>query len=139
MRAQADVVVVAGAPVLEISHTIALARASDIVAMVADVRHTAREAVSAAVREIRSTGPVVIVGVVTGVSAPASGRAQPVPAQAESIAPASEAPAILAGVVPPRGPNGQQREPFGAPHVYSRRPRDTETGPDDGPGSREAH
>jgi Mrp family chromosome partitioning ATPase/capsular polysaccharide biosynthesis protein len=137
MRDQADVVVVTGAPVLEISHTIALARASDIVAMVADVRHTSREAVSAAVREIRSIGPVLIVGVVSGVSAPASGQAQPATARAESIAPASEAPATLAGLVPPRGPNGQQRELFGAPHVYSREPRDTGTGPGDDPGSRE--
>ena len=48
MRAQADFVVVVGAPVLEISHTLALARVSDIVAVVADARHTSREAASAA-------------------------------------------------------------------------------------------
>ena len=53
MRAQADVVIVLGAPVLEISHTIALARASDVVAMVAVARRTTREAVSAAMQEIR--------------------------------------------------------------------------------------
>ena len=134
MRAQADVVVVASAPVLEISHAIALARVSDIVAMVADVRHTNREAVSAAVREIRATGPRIIIGVLRGV-ATANRQARPAPMPAESMAEASEAQAILAGVVPPRGPNGQQREQFGAGHVR-RRPRGgTETDAGDDPGS----
>ena len=135
MRAQADVVVVVGAPVLEISHTIALARASGIVAMVADVRRTTREAVSAAVQEIRVTGPRIIIGVLTGVAAPANGQAWPGPAPAESVASASEVPAILAGVVPPRGPNGQQ--PGGA-HAYPARPRDPGTDSGDGPGPGEA-
>lgn len=134
MRAEADVVVVAGAPVLEISHTIALARASDIVAMVADVRRTTRETVSAAVQEIRAVGPRIIVGVLTGVSSPARGQAEPAPAHAESMAPASEAPAILAGVVPPRGPNGQHRERFGVGHASPRERGDTGTGADDDPG-----
>ena len=134
MRARADVVVVVGAPVLEVSHTIALARASDIVAVVADVRRTVREDVSAAVQEIRATGPRMIIGVLNGVSSPANGQARPVPVQAESMTTASEAPAILAGVVPPRGPNGRQREQFGAAHVYPRHRGDTETGADDGPG-----
>jgi succinoglycan biosynthesis transport protein ExoP len=135
MRAQADFVVVVGAPVLEISHTIALARASDIVAVVADARHTTREAASAAAQEIRATGPRTIVGVLTGVSSPASGQAQPARAHAESLAPASEAPAILAGVVPPRGPNGRHREPFGAAHVYPRQlNEETDPGDDPGPG-----
>jgi polysaccharide biosynthesis transport protein len=134
LRAGADVVVVASAPVLEIAHTIGLARASDIVAMVADARRTTREAVSAAVREIRATGSRIIVGVLTGVSAPANGQTQRAPAHAESVAPASEAPAILAGAVPPRGPNGQHREPFGGGHVYPRQPGDTETGTGDDPG-----
>jgi polysaccharide biosynthesis transport protein len=135
MRAQADVVVVVGAPVLEISHTIALARASDIVAVVADARHTTREAASAAAQEIRATGPRIIVGVLTGVSSPAKGRAQPTPAHAESLAPASEASAILAGVVPPRGPNGQHRERFGAAHVYPRQLDEKETDGGNDPGS----
>ena len=133
MRAQADVVVVASAPVLKISHTIALARASDIVAMVADVRCTTREAVSAAVREIRATGPRIIVGVLNGVSSPPDGQAPPAPAHAQSLVPASDAPAILARVMPPRGPNGQHREQFGDPHVYPHGLGDTETGADDGP------
>jgi polysaccharide biosynthesis transport protein len=135
MRAQADVVVVVGAPVLEISHTIALARASGIVAMVADVRRTTREAVSAAVQEIRVTGPRIIIGVLTGVAVPANGQAWPGPAPAESVASAAEVPAILAGVVPPRGPNGQQ---FGSPHVYPPQPRDTGTDSGDGPAPGEA-
>lgn len=111
MRAQADVVVVDSAAVLEVSQTLALARASDIVAVVADVRRTTREAVRAAARQIRATGPRDIVGVLNAVSSPASDQARPAPARdAEFTAPASEAPAILASVVPPRGPNGKQEE-----------------------------
>ena len=141
MRAKADVIVVDSAPVLEDSHTLALARASDIVAMVADVRCTIREAVSAAVQQVRATGPQAIIGVLNGVPAPAEGRAQRIAVyepRAGGLS-ASEAPAILADAVPPRGPNGQHREQSGAPHPSSRQPRDTETGPDDGPGSGEAH
>ena len=127
-------------PVLEDSHTLALARASDIVAMVANVRCSIREAVSAAVQQVRATGPQAIIGVLNGVSAPAEGRAQRIPVyEPQPVDIASEAPAILADAVPPRGPNGQHREQSGAPHPYSRQPRDTETGPDDGPGSGEAH
>jgi len=140
MRAQADVIVVDSAPVLEVSHTLALARASDIVAMVADIRSSTREAVGAAVRQIRATRPRAIIGVLNGVASPANGQARPVPVHGpEPVASASEAPAVLAGAVPPRGPNGQQWEQPGAPHAYSRQPRDTETGPGDGPGSGEAH
>ena len=118
MRAQADVVIVAGPPVLEISQTIALARVSDIVALVADVRHTTREAVSAAVQEIRTTGPRIIVGVLNGVASPVSPQVRAAPARAESMSTAAEAPAILADVVPPRGANGHRPEQFGAAHVY---------------------
>ena len=139
MRAQADVVVVASAPVLEISHSITLARESDIVAMVADVRHTDREAVSAAAREIRATGPRIIVGVVTGVASTANGQARPATVHPESMSTASEAPAILAGVVPPRGPNGQQREQFSAADVSPRQRGDTETDAGDDPGSGEVN
>ena len=60
MRAQADVIVIHSAPVLEVSHTIALTRASDIVALAADVRRTTREDVSVAAQQIRATGPRVI-------------------------------------------------------------------------------
>jgi polysaccharide biosynthesis transport protein len=110
MRAQADVVVVDSSPVLEVSRTVALARASDIVAVVADVRRTTREAVRAAAEQIRATGPRDVIGVLNGVSSPANGQARPAPVHEEFTAPATEVPAILASVVPPRGPNGKQRE-----------------------------
>ncbi len=139
MRAQADAVVVDSAPVLEASYTLALARASDIVAMVADVRRSAREAVSAAVQQVRAAGPRAIVGVLNGVAPPASGQARPVPAyEPEPAAPAPGAPAILAGAVPPRGPNGQQEQP-GGPHAYPPQPRGAKAAPAGGPGPGEAH
>jgi hypothetical protein len=47
------------------------------------------------------------------------------------------APAILAGTVPPPGPNGKHQEPFGTPHVYRREPGDPATDTDDDPGSGE--
>lgn len=137
MRAQADVIVVDSAPLLEVSHTIALARAGDIVALVADVRRTTRDDVSAAAQQIRATGQQVIVGVLNGVSSPVNGRqARPALAQAGALTPVAEVPAILAGSVPPRGPNGRHREQFGAAHVYPRDRGDTGTGTDD-PGSGE--
>lgn len=135
MRAQADVIVVHSPPMLNVSHSIALAHATDVVAMVADVRRTTRENVSAAVQQIRATGPRVIVGVLNGLTSPVNGRARPAPVHTGSLTSASEAPAILAGTVPPRGPNGQRQEPFGAPHVYRREPGDAATDADDGPGS----
>lgn len=139
MRAQADVVVVDSAPVLEVSHTLALARVSDIVAMVANVQCSTREAVSVAVQQVRATGPRAIIGVLNGVAPPAKSQARPISGyEPEPVTSASEAPAILAGAVPPRGPNGQ-REQSGAPHAYSHQPRDAETGPEDGPGSGTAH
>jgi Mrp family chromosome partitioning ATPase len=139
MRAQADVVVVASAPVLEISHAIGLARVSDIVAMVADVRHTSREAVGAATREIRATGPRIIVGVLRGVTPAANRRLQPAPVPAGSMVSASEASAILAGVVPARGPNGQQRQQPGTGHAYRPARGGTETGEGNDPGSGEVN
>lgn len=135
MRSQADVVVVAGPPVLEISQTIAVARVSDIVALVADVRHTTREAVSAAVQEIRATGPRIIVGVLNGVTVPAIPQVRAAPARAESMSTAAEAPAILADVVPPRGANGHRPEQFGAAHVYPPQGSERETEVGDDPGS----
>ena len=47
------------------------------------------------------------------------------------------APAILAGTVPPLGPNGKQQELFGTPHVYRREQGDSATDTDDDPGSGE--
>ena len=140
MKAHADVIVVDSAPVLEVSHALALARVSDIVAMVANVRSSTREAVSAAVQQVRATGPQAIVGILNDGASPASGQARPIPVhEPESVASTSEATVILAGAVPPRGPNGHRREHSGARHDYPRRPRDTETGTGDGSGSGEAH
>jgi polysaccharide biosynthesis transport protein len=135
MRAQADVVVVDSAPVLEVSHTVALARSSDIVAVVADVRRTTREAVSAAAHQIRATEPRVIIGVLNGAASSVS-QTRPATARTASLTPASEVPATLAGAVPPRGPNGQHQEQFGAANVYQRQPgdRETDAGDDPGPG-----
>ena len=135
MRAQADVIVVDSAPVLEASHTIALARASDVVIVVADVRRTIREDVSAAVQQIRATGPQVIIGALNGVTSPVSGRAHPAPAADGSVSAAAEVPAILASAVPARGPNGHHQESFGVAHAAAAGPGDTETGPDEGAGS----
>ena len=65
MKAAADMVIVDSAPVLAVSDTISLARASDVVLMVADPRRTERGAVSAAVQVIQASGPP-IVGVLNG-------------------------------------------------------------------------
>ena len=137
MRAQADVIVVDSAPALEVSHTIALARASDIVAVVADVRRTTRDDVNAAAQHIRATGQQVLVGVLNGVASPARGQARTALARAGSLAPASEVPAFLAGAVPPRGPNGQHRDQFDTAHVYPREPGDAGTDANDDSGSGE--
>ncbi|MBO0823183.1 MAG: P-loop NTPase [Actinobacteria bacterium] len=137
MRAQADVIVVDSAPVLEVSHTIALARSSDLVAVVADARRTTREDVSAVAQQIRAAGPRVIFGIVNGVASPVNGRARPAPAHGGALTPVAEVPAILASAVPPRGPNGKHGELFGAPHVYPRKQGDTGTDTDDGPGQGE--
>ena len=108
LRAQADVIVVDSAPVLEASHTITLARASDIVIMVADVRRTVREDVSAAVQQIRTTGPRVIIGALVGVTSPVNGRARHASAPEVSVSTASEVPAILASAC---GPRSQRASP----------------------------
>jgi succinoglycan biosynthesis transport protein ExoP len=133
MRAQADVIVLDSAPVLEASHTIALVRGSDIVIIVADVRRTIREDVSAAVQQIRATGPQVIIGALNGVTSPVTGRARPAPMPGGSVSSAAEVPAILASAVPPRGPNGHRQESFGVAHVPAPGPGGAET--DTGEGS----
>jgi hypothetical protein len=132
MRAQADVIVIDGAPVLRASHTIALARVSDIVTIVADVRRTTREDVSAAGQQIRAIGPRVIIGVLHGVTSPVNGKARSVPVPEGSLAPPPEVPAILANTVSLRGPNGQHKESFGASHAYPHGRGDTEINADDG-------
>jgi polysaccharide biosynthesis transport protein len=135
MRAQASVIVVDSAPVLEASNTIALARASDIVIIVADVRSTTREDVSAAAQQIRASGPRVIAGALNGVGSALKSQARPTLAREGSLSSESEVPAILAGAVPSRGPNGQHQESFGDAHVYPRERGDAGTEADDGPGS----
>jgi succinoglycan biosynthesis transport protein ExoP len=135
MRAKADVIVVDSAPVLEASNTIALARASDMVIIVADVRNTTREDVSAAAQQIRAPGPRVIAGALNGVGSALKSQTWLTPAREGSLSSESEVPAILAGTVPPRGPNGQHQESFGDAHVYPRDRGDAGTEADDGPGS----
>lgn len=132
MRAQADVIVVDSAPVLEASHAIGLARSSDIVIIVADARRTMREDVGAAAQQIRATGPRVIIGALNGVTSSVKGQARLAQAQDDSLSAATEVPAILAGTVPPRGPNGHHQEPFGAGGVLPRKRGDTGTGAGDG-------
>jgi Mrp family chromosome partitioning ATPase len=134
MRAQADVVILDSAPVLSDSHTIMLARASDIVAIVADVRRTTRADVSAAAQQVRAMGPSAIIGALNGVASPVNGRARPAPARAAAVAPVAEVPAILAATVPPRGANGHP-EPLGGSQVYRRERSDAETDANDGPGA----
>jgi capsular exopolysaccharide synthesis family protein len=67
MMAAADVVVVDSAPALTVSDSIALARVSHVVVVVANVRRTHRAAVRAAAGEIREAGSGMTVGVITGV------------------------------------------------------------------------
>jgi capsular exopolysaccharide synthesis family protein len=136
MRAQADVIVVDSAPVLEASHTMALARASDIVTIVADVRRTNREDVSAAVQQIRAIGSRVIIGALNGAASPVNGLARAAPAAHEgSVSSASEVPAILAAAVPLRGANGHHQESFGTAQVNPGGRDDRGTDADDSSGS----
>lgn len=122
MRAQADVVVVDSAPVLTASQGITLARVSDVVAFVADVRRTERDAVSTAVQQLRVAGPNIIVGVLNGVPLARNGQILPSATRSagtESLDSASIGPEIRAPVVPAPAPNGKRRASFqrnGAPH-----------------------
>jgi Mrp family chromosome partitioning ATPase/capsular polysaccharide biosynthesis protein len=135
MRAAADVVIVDSAPVLAVSDAINLARVSDIVMMVADVRRTGRGAASAAVREIRAIGQETVVGVLNGVPSLANGGARPsVTPEPRSLASPHQVPAMLASAVPPRGPNGQHRGRFDATPARRHRRADTGTDTGDSPG-----
>jgi len=112
MRAQADVVIVDSPPVLTASDAIALARASDVVAMVADIRRTEREAVSAAGQQIRAVGPRIIVGVLNGVSSLSSGDAWRPSAELPQMPAAAPAPVSAASpaAISLAGPNGPKRD-----------------------------
>ena len=117
MRAQADVIVVDSAPILEASHTIALARWSDIVIIVADVRRTIREDVSAAVQQVRATGPQVIIGALNGVTSPVNGRARAHPGAWGVGLPGGRGTRDLGQRGAAAGPNGHRQESFGVAHV----------------------
>jgi Mrp family chromosome partitioning ATPase len=76
----ADVVVVDSGPILAVSDPIALASVSDVVVIVADVRHTTRADVRAAAREISPSANRQVVGVlnnVPSISASASSTSSP--------------------------------------------------------------
>ena len=136
MRAVADVVVIDSAPVQAVSDAIILARVSDLVVVVADVRRTDRGAASAAVQEIRATGPRIIIGVLNRVPSLGNGQVRSsVTRESESLAPSPSVPALLAGKVPPRGPNGQRWARYGATRAGQRGPIDTGNDADQAPGS----
>lgn len=111
MRTQADVVIVDSPPVLTASDAIALARASDVVVMVADIRSTEREAICAAAQQIRAVGSRIVVGVLNGVSSLGSGDAWRPSAQPQMLA---DAPTPVSAASPAAillaGTNGHKRE-----------------------------
>jgi Mrp family chromosome partitioning ATPase len=105
MKAAADVVVVDSAPVLAVSDAISLARASDLVVMVADVRRTGRGDVSVAAQEIRATGLRIIVGVLNRDRSRAKFRAPSGPGRPlESLVP----PALPTDMIANGRQNGQR-------------------------------
>jgi capsular exopolysaccharide synthesis family protein len=114
MKVVADIIIVDCAPVLEVSDALTLARVSELVVVVADLRRTSRGDASAVAQQIRAVGLGTIVGVLNGARRslwkrsprPAGTRYQ-VAQQPEPVATSSNVPAIMAGLVPPRGPNGK--------------------------------
>ena len=110
MRAIADFIVVDSAPLLVASDAIILARASDLVIVVADIRRTERASASAAAQEIRAIGPRTIVGVLNGVPSSKNGEElRTANYEPDSPARSPGLPATLVGIVPPRRANGQGR------------------------------
>jgi polysaccharide biosynthesis transport protein len=67
MRDAADVIVVDSGPALAVSDPVAIAQHSDLVLQVANVRRTMRESIRAAAQELRTSAPVTLLGVLTGV------------------------------------------------------------------------
>lgn len=129
MKAVADVIVVDSSPVLAVSDALTLAQVSDLVVVVADLRRTRRRDASSTAQEIRAIGLGTVVGVLNRMPRPLR-NGQPEPrVRQEPTSPASSpgAPTILAGLVPPRGPNGHGGTRLGAARA-SRRGR-----PDAGP------
>ena len=130
LRAAADVVVVDSPPVLTVSDAMSLARASDMVLMVADVRRTGRAEVSAAGREIRAARPPLLAGVLN--NEPFSHRWPRTGPERERewLAPWDAGPPGSAGPLLPNGQNGQRPAQLGAASPRSYRPSDSgEDGP----------
>jgi polysaccharide biosynthesis transport protein len=126
MKAAADMVIVDSAPVLTVSDTIGLARASDVVLMVADVRRTERGAVSAAVQLIHATGPTVV-GVLNEEPARATGWASAIPDREPEWAdsPTSAGPDRQPSWRPDGNGNGQRPPQLGAMPTLSYELTDT--------------
>jgi polysaccharide biosynthesis transport protein len=78
MRGEADAIVVDSAPLLAVSDAMTVARVSDVVVVVADIRRTRRASVRTAAAEIKTISPGTTVGIIN--RAPRSlsiGRARP--------------------------------------------------------------
>ena len=63
MRVDADAIVVDSAPLLAISDAMTVARVSDVIVMVADLRRTRRTSARTAAQEIKTTSHAAIVGI----------------------------------------------------------------------------
>jgi polysaccharide biosynthesis transport protein len=137
MKAVADVIVVDSSPVLAVSDALTLARVSDLVVVVADLRRTRHGDASSTAQQIRAVGLGTLVGVLN--RAPRSlrnGQAGPsIRPEPESAASSPGVPTILAGLVPPRGQNGHSGTRLGAARASRRGPRDAGSGAEDSPPS----
>ena len=135
MKAVADVIVVDSSPMLAVSDALTLARVSDLVVVVADLRHTRRGDASSTAQQIRAVGLGTIVGVLNKMPRSLlTGQVRMRPSvrkEPEPLASSSGVPTILAGLVPPRGQNGQGGARPGAARA-SRRGRQI-TSPDETP------
>jgi polysaccharide biosynthesis transport protein len=131
MKATAQVVVADSPPLLAVSGVLSLARASDLVLMVADVRRTSRAAVSAAVREIRATCDRQLAGVLNS-EPPSAGRRPPSGAEREpeTLLPTADSPTIRLG-----GLNGHRPAPLGAVSARPFGPAGADDLPGTGPAS----
>jgi capsular exopolysaccharide synthesis family protein len=108
MKAVADVIVLDSAPVLEVSDALTLARVSDLVVVVADLRRTRRVDASSVAQQVRAVGLGTIVGVLNAAPGALSNRrtSSDVSHEREWIASSPQVPAILGSLVPARGANG---------------------------------
>jgi hypothetical protein len=91
MRAAADVIVVDSGPALSVADPIAIAQQSDLVLQVANVRRTMRQSIRAAAQELRTSGDITLLGVLTGVPRPLTfrrpeGHPAPAPTPARATA-----------------------------------------------------